>query len=588
MNEDYYTELKSQNDILEVAYSLGYNGQRRGNCFQGDCPNHGSDSGACLVIWPGIQGWKCYHCGEKGDVINLVMHYKNCNHRAALGFLTEKAGIPYFGGKELTPEEIVQREKDMNEQMLVEEMLTKAAEWYHNQLKTYPEIMDHLQVKNYGFSSNIIDNLCIGFAPVSKKSDYTSELADHLNSFPEFQGKLHLTGLFFFKYPEGPYYDFFKGRIVFNYWKGGKVVFMLARATRHTPQDKYEGNTNKEGKYEYIKFKKLRVYDETDEKRKYLSKFIQNDVFMGEDAVRGADEIIITEGAPDFVSAVDHGFNAISPVTTNFREKDFDKLEMLTRKAKNIYIINDNEINNAGYDGAIRTGKYLTEKGRNVFLVALPRPEGKDKIDLNEYLKENTADDLRKIMNEAKSIMEILIDALPNNFIKAQPYIKEEIAPLLSNTDEAKLHHYIRLLVKKTKTTPKVIATEIETALQLKRQREAKKEEIKIDPEIVKAAEDIANDPLLFKKRIDVINQAGVVGERKNIAMYLCAMDSRLLPDNFQTPNVLALKNAGHFGAGKSYTLDMCTKIYPNNAFYMINNGSAKSLYYLLFPVVIN
>ena len=94
MYEDFYTELKSKNDIMNVAYSLGYNGKKSGNCYQGDCPNHGSSNGVCLVIWPKIQGWKCFHCGAKGDVIDLVMHYKNCDHKTAVGILADRSGIP--------------------------------------------------------------------------------------------------------------------------------------------------------------------------------------------------------------------------------------------------------------------------------------------------------------------------------------------------------------------------------------------------------------------------------------------------------------------------------------------------------------
>jgi hypothetical protein len=516
------------------------------------------------------------------------MLFKKCDHKTAVRFLADRAGIPYLGSKELTPEEIAQKEKDMEEKILVENMLTKAAEWYYEQLKYYPDIKNHL-LQHYGFSEEIINELQIGFAPVSNKANHTSELANYLNSIPEFTGRIALTGLFSFSNPTGPYYDYFKGRIVFPYWLNGKVVYQLARATSLTPVDTFEcykDNQNNiikddQGKPKFIKYKKLRSHNPDDEKKKYFSKFIQNDVFMGEDTIRNVDEILIPEGCPDWISAVDHGFAAISPVTVSFREEDNEKLERLTQNAKAIYIINDNEENHAGYDGAIKTGKYLTEKGRNVFLVVLPRPEGLSKIDLNEYLKDHTADELRVLMVNSKSVLEILIDTLPANFIKAQPYIKEDIAPLLIDMDEAKLHHYKKLLVTKTNTTVKVIQTEIETARELKKQNEIKKEEIKVDPEIIKAAEDIAKDPLLFKNRIDVINLAGVVGERKTIAMYLSAIDSRLLPDNFSSSNVLAVKNAGHFGAGKSYTLTMCTQVYPDNAYYMITNGSAKSLYYL-------
>ena len=88
--------------------------------------------------------------------------------------------------------------------------------------------------------------------------------------------------------------------------------------------------TDESGRVEFVKYKKLRRQDLSDEKRKHISKFIGTETFMGEDSIRGAKEIIITEGAPDWVSAVDHGFAAISPVTTNFREEDFEKLAQLT------------------------------------------------------------------------------------------------------------------------------------------------------------------------------------------------------------------------------------------------------------------
>jgi len=304
-------------------------------------------------------------------------------------------------------------------------------------------------------------------------------------------------------------------------------------------------------------------------------------VFMGEDTVLGADVIIIAEGAPDWISAIDHGFNAISPVTANFREADFEKLERLTRNAKSIFIINDVESNNAGLKGALKTGKYLTEKGRNVFLVELPKPEKQNKIDLNEYLKNHTANDLRELMKNAKSVLEILINNLPADFLKALPLLKEDIIPLLTGMDGGILQHYINIIAKKTKTAVKVISSEIEAAQKLKKETKSQKEEVKVDPDVEKAAVALTLDPMVFRKRLDVINEAGVVGERRVVAMYLCAIDSRLLPDNFSNPNVLAVKNAGHYGSGKSYTLNMCILIYPENAYYMITNGSAKSMYYL-------
>ena len=139
----YYSELKSKSDIIIIAKDLGYNGTKSGNSWQGDCPQHGSSGGKCLVIWPAIQGFRCYHCGQSGDIIKLVSLYKECDHTTAVNFLADRAGMPHlFSGNELSPEEKAKHEADAKEENLVYDMLTAAAEWYHQQLDAIPRQID--------------------------------------------------------------------------------------------------------------------------------------------------------------------------------------------------------------------------------------------------------------------------------------------------------------------------------------------------------------------------------------------------------------------------------------------------------------
>jgi DNA primase len=586
----YYNELKSKSDIINIAKALGFRGIKSGNSWQGDCPRHGSSGGKCLVIWPSIQGYRCYHCGESGDVINLVQLYKRCDNVTAVKYMADRAGMPHpFSGEGLSSEELSQRGADAQEENLVYDMLTIAAEWFHHQLKNYPDIVDHLD-KHYGFSPEIVEELKIGIAPPgTSDSKITSDLAEHLVTMPGFSHKLVMSGLFSFRSPDGPYWDYFTGRIIFPYWKNGKVVNMIARATSITPANKYECYTDKEGNVKtddsgqpmYIKYKKLRRHDPDDNKRKHISKFIGDETFMGLDSIRGAKQVIITEGAPDWVSAVDHGFPAISPVTTNFRDEDFEKLAQATVSADAVYIINDNEDNQAGFTGAMKTGKHLTGLGRTVFLVELPRPKGLTKIDLNEYLRDHTADELSKLMQSTKSVLDIIIEALPADFIKAQPILKAGVLPLLLGFEKSIREHHLERIRKTVKTSKSAITAELE---EVKRIAAAQKEESKqpeIDPAVQTRADVIAKDPELIRKRIDTVNKSGVVGERNVVAMYYAALDSRLLPEDTASPNALAIKNAGHHGSGKSFTMKKCLELYPEDGYHLITSGSSKSLYYL-------
>jgi hypothetical protein len=84
---------------------------------------------------------------------------------------------------------------------------------------------------------------------------------------------------------------------------------------------------------------------------------------------------------------------------------------------------------------------------------------------------------------------------------------------------------------------------------------------------------------MLFRKKIDIVNQLGVINERNNIGLYNLVIDSRLLPMASAGSDALAMKNSGHYGAGKSYPLFTTLKLYPKSAYHLISSGSEKSLY---------
>ena len=83
----------------------------------------------------------------------------------------------------------------------------------------------------------------------------------------------------------------------------------------------------------------------------YVSPTVGNDYLYNEDAARGAEELLITEGVTDCISAHQAGVACISPVTTRFRKQDVPRLVQLTRHAKRIVVCNDAEANGAGEAG---------------------------------------------------------------------------------------------------------------------------------------------------------------------------------------------------------------------------------------------
>ena len=165
-----------------------------------------------------------------------------------------------------------------------------------------------------------------------------------------------------------------------------------------------------------------------------------------------------------------------------------------------------------------------------------------------------------------------LIEQLPDNFPDAVEAIKTEITPLIAECDVGLKDHYITLIKKKTNAASKpAVKHLIEDAIkQMNSEQDTEAEmlaEESVDPEVAELAENIARDPLLFKKRIDLVNQLGVIGEQKTIGLYTLVLDSALLPLGSGGSEALAAKNSGPYGAGKSYPLFLTLKIYPNSAY---------------------
>jgi hypothetical protein len=183
--------------------------------------------------------------------------------------------------------------------------------------------------------------------------------------------------------------------------------------------------------------------------------------------------------------------------------------------------------------------------------------------------------------------VEELIAQLPDNFPLAVETIKDEIGPIIVNYDPGLVDHYITVIKKKTnapsKRSVQLLVDEIRKQLNtpesdLEMDEEDNDDE-PIDPAVKKLADQIAHDPMLFKNRIDIVNKLGVVGEQKNIGLYFLAIDSCKLPMGIAGSEALALKNSGHYGAGKSFPMFMCLKLYSKNSYHLITSGSDKSLF---------
>lgn len=378
-NRDVIEEIKNAFDIVDIIGET-ITLHKESNGRYAGATSSTSKSGASLKVDQNLQVWKNFATGEGGDVFDWIGYTNGIDARGA-GFPEVLRIAADLAGVEL--EEMTEEEKDAaKEKANIQNLFTEAAEKYHNNLKEKPDIYDYIFEK-WGIKPETVDRLKIGYAEKSRN------LWDLLETDPT---TLKKSGLVYVNNGKMGG-EVFKGRIIFPYWKNGKVVYLIGRQTEETPLKK-DGS-------EPSKYQKLLVYSE---KFPYVSQTVQNSYFYGEDSLRGSDFCIVTEGVADCIAMLQAGFPCISPVTVQFREKDHPKLINIAKWLARVYICNDNENNEAGLKGALSTAEALENAGVETRLVILPKPEGIDKIDIADYMKEHNQEDFKGLMENAAGL----------------------------------------------------------------------------------------------------------------------------------------------------------------------------------------
>ena len=375
-----------------------------GSVFKGRSPFN-RDENPSLVVWPHSSTWRDFSGGESvgGDCFEFVQKRDGIGFMEALRLLAAKVGLEPPG---IENPKVAEELRTISERRRVEDLLTSAAAYYHGVLPS--KIRRTWFIEKYGFTDDTVDSLFLGWAD--------GHLFEHITGLLGASEEEALATGLFVRIKDGRIEDFFRDRLVFPYWKHGRVVYFIARATEHTGDEPWEK----------AKYKKLLTHSD---KHPYVSRFVINDTFYNEDVARRSKELLITEGVTDCISALQSEVPCISPVTVRFRKKDHGKLLSLTERCERIVICNDAEESGAGESGAIETAQALHAAGRDVRIAIIPRPEGKEKIDLNELVAEKGTDALQEVIKKARRLPEHLLEGIPADIPKSD--LGERLGPVL-------------------------------------------------------------------------------------------------------------------------------------------------------------
>jgi DNA primase len=200
VGSEQINEIQKLTDIVEVVGRY-VNLKRGGKNYMGLCPFH-SEKTPSFSVSPEKQLYKCFGCGEGGNVFTFLMKKEGLSFPEALKSLAVKARVdlPAQGGKDNRPDH----------KSLIYDTNKFAAEFFHKYLLSDKGVATRKYLAGRGIKESSIRQFRLGYAPDAW--DSLILLAQSRNiPLSQLQG----AGLIIARSGSSGFYDRFRGRLMF-------------------------------------------------------------------------------------------------------------------------------------------------------------------------------------------------------------------------------------------------------------------------------------------------------------------------------------------------------------------------------------
>lgn len=89
--DEIIQKVKSENDVVDIVSEV-VRLKRSGRNYMGLCPFH-KEKSPSFSVSPDKQIYKCFGCGETGNVFTFLMKYRNMDFIEAVKYLADRANI---------------------------------------------------------------------------------------------------------------------------------------------------------------------------------------------------------------------------------------------------------------------------------------------------------------------------------------------------------------------------------------------------------------------------------------------------------------------------------------------------------------
>ncbi len=366
-------EIRETADIVEVVEDY-VKLKRSGRSYKGLCPFH-EENTPSFHVTPDLGIYKCFGCGESGDVFNFVMEMEGIGFVEAMRTLADRFGVS------LPEEEAEEFDEEHNLREGIYHALRYAGVYYYRQLIESNEAEQARQyLQQRGYNRQIMQQFGLGYAPRDGEKFYKAALDSGLN-----EEYLLEAGLIKPSKRGSGYYDAFRGRLMFPIFNpSGKVIAFAGRVLGNQKSAKY------------INSPQTKVYNKSE---------VLYGVNFAKSGIRKTGNVLLVEGYTDVITLNQHDIeNVVASSGTSLTK---GQMHLLHRYGDSIIMIYDSD--SAGQAAMKRGINIGLEEGMDVKLLELPEGEDPDsfvrqfgKDSFLELKKENSEDFLSYLIHKAQ------------------------------------------------------------------------------------------------------------------------------------------------------------------------------------------
>ena len=369
---DFVEQVKSSVDIVKVVgeyVRLRKAGPQR---YVGLCPFH-NEKRPSFGVHSVHQFFKCFGCGEGGDVLSFVMKKEGLTFYEALKLLAERNGIPI-------PKRAEYSDAETRLRAAVVQMHELAEQAFQESLASAAGADARAYLAKRGVAPEVAAQFHLGYAERSGQA--VLRLLEAQRFTDEQLEQSGLVG----RRPDGSFYDRFRNRLMFPiHNETGKVIGFGGRALDDSEP-------------KYLNSPETPIYKKSN---------VLYNLHRAKEGIRKADRALLVEGYMDVIGVWAAGLREV--VASCGTAMTTEHVRAIKRHSMNIVVNFDPDA--AGAAAAERSIASLLEEGMQVRILELDAD-----LDPDEYCKERGADAYRQQADTAKSYFIWLADRRRDKF----------------------------------------------------------------------------------------------------------------------------------------------------------------------------